>query len=205
MNRFRVYLVYAPGVDFSSHVRGYDSLRDRINECGSPEYQKEYRSFWAMNVARLPKEFYDGYSKLLSQGVRTGVTPGNIAMELLSHPGSAHEQPRLQYSFASKLLHMLDPSQPIYDSKVAAFYFYIPPNVKSPDQKAINLDEFHSFLTLEYQRILRDGLLHDAIKLFRQVYEPVWFTDEKIIDSLIWAFVDTLNKWPSIERGIMYE
>ena len=53
---------------------------------------------------------------------------------------------------------------------------------------------FPNFLSAEYARILAGGLLASSILACRSQVKPQHFTDVKIIDLLIWAYVDLLNK-----------
>jgi hypothetical protein len=100
---------------------------------------------------------------------------------------------------------MTNPRLPIYDSMVADFYFYDSPANKQPlAQRIKHLVSFHDFLTSEYARILRLGLLSPAIQMFRQQFNPLHFTDEKIIDSLIWAFVSQLKNGGLPHGRIIY-
>jgi hypothetical protein len=63
---------------------------------------------------------------------------------------------------------------------------------------------FHGFLTQEYARVLNGGLLASAIQEFRLRLNPQHFTDEKIVDSLIWAFVALLRKGALPKGQIVY-
>ena len=63
---------------------------------------------------------------------------------------------------------------------------------------------FHSFLAEEYARVLKGGLLNVAIQEFRLRLKPQHFTDEKIVDSLIWAFVALLRKGALPKGKIAY-
>ena len=89
---------------------------------------------------------------------------------------------------------------PIYDSQVAAFYFFQEPDIKDAKdpgdlKRRIGVfTSFHDFLRQEYARVLQNNLLASAIKEFRVRLSPQHFTDEKIVDSLIWAFVGLLWK-----------
>jgi hypothetical protein len=83
---------------------------------------------------------------------------------------------------------------PIYSSEVAAFYFFVEPEINPKDpndlQRRISVFvTFHDFLKQEYARVLQNNLLTTAIQEFRLRLNPQLFTDEKIVDSLIWAFV----------------
>lgn len=72
-------------------------------------------------------------------------------------------------------------------------------------QQRINgLVDFHGFLAQEYARVLKGWLLVSAIQEFRLRLKPQRFTDEKIPDSLIWAFVALLRKRALPKRQIVY-
>src|SRR5690348_4672905 len=85
----------------------------------SPDFQRAYRKYWRMNAARLPQSFYDRYFTLLSEFRERGTTDLAGAVRIISDPdGDNHG---LQFSFATKLVHMVDPRIPVFDSFVAAF------------------------------------------------------------------------------------
>jgi len=52
--------------------------------------------------------------------------------------------------------------------------------------------------------VLNGGLLATAIQEFRLKLNPQHFTDEKIVDSLIWAFVGLLRKGALPKGQIVY-
>jgi hypothetical protein len=63
---------------------------------------------------------------------------------------------------------------------------------------------FYDFLKREYARVLDEKLLATAIRTFRSRFTSSHFTDEKVIDSLIWGFVDLSNKDALINNQIAY-
>jgi hypothetical protein len=86
---------------------------------------------------------------------------------------------------------MLNRELPIYDSRIRLFYNFIEPLRALPIIERINgYVQFHQFLINEYNRVLNEGLLMPSIQAFRQHFNPQHFTDKKIIDSLIWAFIN---------------
>ncbi len=113
----------------------------------------------------------------------------------------------LQFSFASKLVHMLRPHSPVYDSMVAAFFIF----PKGPTNELIGaklqrLLGAYNFLTNEYQRVLNQGLLDGAIIEFQNHFDPNHIlTQEKIVDTLIWRFVTLLRSQPIEERQVIYQ
>jgi hypothetical protein len=168
-------------------------------------FQRLCRDYWRMNVARLSPAFFDRYFHLLAQSVKTGRVDLRSATLHLStndddSPGS------LQFSFATKLAHMVDGRLPVYDSFIAAFYFYDPPpSGKSMTVRLNGLMEFHQFLRDEYRRVLDSGLLAPAIAAFREsLRSPVQITDERAIDWLIWAWVAVMRGGAQVRGDIRY-
>jgi hypothetical protein len=84
-------------------------------------------------------------------------TLSSVAQTLHAASARQNGQKSLQFSFATKLLHMTNQHSPIYDSQVAAFYFFLEPERKPKDpndlQRRISeLVTFHDFLKQEYAR-----------------------------------------------------
>jgi len=173
----------------SGHVNSYDWLLTNINNIGDSDYRRKYKVFWRLNTARLSDSFCERYFELLEETMSSNLNIQEVSERLYlkqTHNGRRS----LQFSFASKLLHMTDPKLPIYDSMISAFYFYNEPKrTKDAKERISGLAGFHDFLTNEYCRIISDGLLSPAIKQFRRKLQPKTFTDQKVVDSLLWAFV----------------
>ena len=166
----------------------------------SQEYEGKYRQFWAMGGAHLNLRFYPVYFTLLNE-IRNAEPSADIAGQLTEvtrklYDASEDSRGRksIQFSFATKLMHTVHPHLPIYDSMVAEFFFFPGPTKENVEERIGEYIAFHKFLIGEYDRILRQGLLTKAVELFRnKCTDPCW-TDEKIIDSLIWAFVALLRR-----------
>lgn len=186
------------------HVTEYDWLIQNLNQCATQLYQDKYKDFWRLNVARLSENYRNVYFKAL-QGAR-GNPPdvGNLAQQLYGTPTRKNEQQSLQFSFATKLVHMVAPTTPIYDSFVAAFYFFKEPASSSLEQRVAALAAFHTFLSQEYNRILANNLLAESIQAFRQQFNPQQFTNEKVIDSLLWAYVKLMRNGGATNGTIIY-
>jgi hypothetical protein len=191
------------------HVTDYEWLLQNVGKASTPDYQKGYRRFWAMNAAQLSPAFYAAYFGTLAAAVSQPPTLSSVAQTLHAASARQNGQKSLQFSFATKLLHMTNPRLPIYDSQVAAFYFFAEPdrNPKDLNDLQRRLSEFvtfHDFLKQEYARVLKNNLLAPAIQDFRVRLSPQHFTDEKIVDSLIWAFVGLLWKGAVQKGQIVY-
>jgi len=182
-------------------VNEYDWLISHLQDCDQPAYQRRFKVFWRLNAARLCEPFCEAYFQELQSARENIPDLSHLAMALHATPTHQNGRRSLQFSFASKLLHMVSPSMPIYDSLVAAFYFYEEPSRKLPMNRRVDsLVGFHSFLCTEYQRILKNNLLAPSIAAFRKKFHPQNFSDEKIIDSLIWGYV-SLSKDGAVAGG----
>jgi hypothetical protein len=105
------------------HVTDYDWLVTNVGRPADADFQARYRRFWMLNAARLGQTYCDEYfQQLASTTTDTRLEP--LVRSLYEVPVNSSGRKALQFSFASKLLHMRNRHLPIYDSQVAAFYFY---------------------------------------------------------------------------------
>lgn len=183
-------------------VTEYEWLLDNVGQASTSDYQRKYRNYWGMNSAQLGPAFYLAYFDALNGASRVSPTLSDVVRALYDASTRRDGRRTLQFSFATKLLHMTNPQLPIYDSLVAAFYFFQPS--PSLEQRLGSLVAFHNFLIQEYARVLKGGHLKVAIQAFRDQLRPRRFTDERIIDSLIWQFVNLLGKGALLKNDIIY-
>ncbi len=201
INRHAAAIVRAIPLDF---VTEYEWLLMNQSQVNSPDYQRRYRAYWAMNAAQLGADFYIGYFDLLSTIGNPRQSLSDVCCRLYDCSGRRDGRKSLQFSFATKLLHMANPQLPIYDSRVANFYFFERPENGDLPQRISTLLAFHEFLTREYKRVLEQGLLQTAIDEFRDKLKRQRFTDEKVIDSLIWKTEELLSKGALMNGRISY-
>jgi hypothetical protein len=105
---------------------------------------------------------------------------------------------------------MVNPRSPICDANVRAFYFLPDTNGGGAIETRIRgCLEVYDALVKEYDRILENRLLDESIACFREELNPETFTDIKVIDSLIWAFVTwarQARQGPAFVKGeLQYE
>jgi hypothetical protein len=185
------------------HVPKYEWLLQNLGQVSTPNYQERYRTYWAMRVARLRTPFYSTYFSALESARREKPTLNKVVHILSDASVSDRGARSLQFSFATKLLHMTNPRLPLYSSEVSSFFFFASPT-GGFEQRLTTLMAFHDFLIREYARVLKNGLLTKAICEFRLRGKPKQFTDEKVVDSLIWAFVALLKKRALLNDQIVY-
>ena len=195
-------------LDAIGDIREYIELRRQLtSDPGAalrPDFQRAYRKYWRMNAARLNDDFYRLYFGLLAETQRVGTADVAAISDVLSRHTA---RDGLQFSFATKLAHMVEPRIPVYDSFVAAFYFYTPPPATKPTSERLSeLVQFHRFLTSEYRRVLTEGLLAAAITHMRQSRSlEADIPDERVIDWLIWSWVSLLRARSQSEMTALFD
>lgn len=174
-----------------SHVAQYDWLIQNIHQVAEHGYQRRYKTFWRLNGAGLSQNYCHAYFQYLQAGLDNNALHLHIlAHELYQIPINTDRQ-ALQFSFCTKLCNMLNREIPIYDSRIRIFYNFVEPTRNLPViQRIDGYIRFHQFLINEYNRVLNEGLLAPSIQAFRQDLVPQHFTDIKVIDSLLWAFIN---------------
>ena len=197
-------------IDPATHIEPYIWLVqnfDDINVATHEEFQKKYRAYWQLNAARLSDSFCNYYFELLQHSkANRDIKVQFIARQLLEVPSHNNGHRALQFSFASKLAHMIDHNLPIYDSMVEGFYFLPAKRAnESTDNNLARLVESYEFLIAEYARVLRNGLLSTSIDRFRHKFSlGSVYTDIKIIDTLIWRFVSFMKDGATRTGKVIY-
>jgi hypothetical protein len=183
----------------SGDLEDYNWLVSVLHESdvsASWDYQSRFRRFWVMRCGDQYGSAF--FSRLEHCKGGSGVDPVAVARELYDYPTRAGRK-TVEFSFATKLAHMVDPHLPIYDTMVGKFYFL--PAASSSDsleKRLVQCGQWFDFLKREYARILAAGFLDPAIRAFRHALPLASaHTDEKVIDWLIWKFVDLsrLKEW----------
>lgn len=152
-------------------VTEYDWLLQNVGQANTAGYQKRYKDFWGMNRAQLSSGFYATYFEHL----KAPTTPvlENLCQALYDSSERRNGTRTLPFSFATKLLHTLNPELPIYDSRVARFFLFNAPSSERPVPERISkLTAFHRFLGTDYARVIDSGQLGTAIDAFRQRFKP---------------------------------
>lgn len=185
-----------------AHVAQYDWLIQNIHQITELEYQRRYKGFWRLSGAGLSQTYCHAYFQHLQARLENNATHLCIlAHELYQIPINRNRQ-ALQFSFCTKLCHMVNHQIPIYDSNIRRFYRFNEPSRDLPIIERIReYARSHQFLIDEYNRILNEGLLAPSIQAFRQHFNPQHFTDIKVIDSLIWAFINYQRRFGMNRRA----
>lgn len=160
-------------------------------------------------MGRVSTAYYTPYFQALRAATTRTPDLGQLCATLCSFSTrkkikSEETTQTLQFSYPTKLCHMVDPTLPIYDSRVALFYLFQEPSTDWPRTMRITAYiAFHEFLKCEYARVLSVNLLKPAIDGFKQKFNPKQHTDEKIIDWLIWAFMKCVKSKALLNNEIV--
>jgi len=169
------------------HFKDYYYLLDtlqKVNVAENMEYQRKYTGFWVMG--RLSKKYYKKYFELLETNKKNkNISLDCVVKELNTIDG------KIQFSFSSKLIHMINNDKPIYDSKISTFYKLPQWTTGDYDVRVNKINKIYDFLLKEDKRIKDNMLLDLSIDKVRKHYDlGEVFTDEKVIDSIIWMFIN---------------
>jgi hypothetical protein len=150
-------------------------------------FQFVYRSFYGLDNAGLTEEFKKKYFELM-EAARGKVVDIRCLSEVLFDIPNKKGQNSLQFSFATKLTHTVDPEKPLYDGKIAKYFRFQPSNGfrKGFANRVQPFLPFYDDLTRCYQRILADGTLTNVMQSFRSTY-PTPIPDIKILDFIFWS------------------
>lgn len=144
-------------------------------------FQKTYENFYTLS--RYPKEFRQDYFAYMERCKEAELSFEEALSYFLKYG-------TLEVSFSSKLVHTLDPEQPIWDKNVTDRHFgYKIPACGTKDREK----KIHD----RYKRYKRDFLNYVAsddgkavIRAFDETFPETGFTDLKKVDFVLWQDVE---------------
>lgn len=192
-----------------SDVPRYLEMRRKMREVNVATdvgFQQLYRDYWRMSLSRLGTPFYSRYFAHMEALKTSERGPDEAAIRDIAMLSDTPERSSLQFSFATKLLNTLDSREPVYDTHVTSFYFFVPPASDRPFEARLNaLLEFYAFLRGEYARVIEEDLLGPAIRRFReQPSVDDALRDERIVDLLIWGFASLMRRNVQQRGEVLY-
>lgn len=181
------------------HVSDYDWLKSNLYLCDVSKnlnYQKKYRNYWVMRFTSPDSKFNKSYFECLEKYKNnTDIKFLDICRDLSQLTiDEKHTKYSFQFSFITKLVHMIDNKFPIYDSMVGKFYNLPKLTSKDVSAKIFNANKIVNTLKKEQETILLEGSLDNSIEKFLDEYPSSLFSKEKILDTLIWAYISKTNK-----------
>lgn len=175
-------LRHASLLGLEESIRVYEWLEAHKEAPENPVFQFVFRSYYRIDNAGLTSGWKVRYFEFLSQKERF-LKP---ILEGLYHIPTTRNANSLQFSFATKLLHTLDPSQPIYDSKVADLLGL---SFKKKKDFAANIATciaVYEELRKSHQELLTDDGVKSRVAALKACYKTK-ISEEKALDFLLWS------------------
>ncbi len=162
-------------------IEKYQRLRKQLFEkdvSTDLDFQKAFNGFFRMG--RRTAAYYADYYKYLQDHKTTGI----IFAEALTYLYERHG--RLEMSFVSKMVALVDPKYPIWDSVVTKGHFGIMApyaNVKNRLQKGI---EKYEQYCQRYDTYMQTAEAKTKIAEFEKLFPGTEITDVKKLDFMLW-------------------
>lgn len=196
-------------IDRRKDIDPYLNMAEIFNKGSISEndnYKAIYRKYWQLNAARLSDEYCGHYFKVMEDYRHIDRIDIEDVVRALYEVPSNSKGKTIQFSFATKLIHTIDNTRPVYDSLVCDFYFL--PQIKSSwkyNKKLTVYTQAYNFLICEHKRVLNNNILSGSIGAFRECFGvPITYTDEKIIDTLLWKFASFARSGAILLGDIVY-
>ena len=194
--------------DYNTDIEPYLKLK-KLYENGNidTEFANEYNRYYRLHAARLSEPFCKKYFELLySCYANKRISIFEIMEKLAEIECNENGDKKLHFSFASKLVHTVDNSKPIYDSMIAQFYFF--PEIKYnwiAEKKIEEYKKAYNFLIYEYERVQNEKLIDKTVHKLMVKYPNINHVNPvKIIDWIIWKYISLLKSGKIRDKIIVY-
>lgn len=156
--------------------------------------QNEYKYFYGMNRAFLGEKFFKKYFGLLEE---RKVDLKEILNETYKCK-NLNGQNKLQFAFATKLLHTINNDKPIYDKHIGEIFgnFGIQLNGfgLKLSERIKNRSNYYQKLENEFEKLLDNETVKELIKDCRKEFKCEKYdwsdksiSDLKVLDFMLWA------------------
>ena len=166
----------------------YSEIMTRFKDCDvskDADFQRAFVSFFKLrHTRRWNAGFFAALQRLRRKGDRLGIRD---CLEALNAVGGGNS---LDLSFASKMLSVVNPSRPIYDSRIAQWLALPrPPSARhAADERIRGACAVYAELEEKMPALLKDAAVRREIALFDEVLPAFkWVAPMKKLDFLLWA------------------
>jgi len=148
------------------------------------EFRRKFKLFYRLSPAHLGIQFEDKYFELLESGEED---LGRILRELYEKE-TLRKAKTVQFSFATKLIHTLNPNRPIFDSKVKE-RLNIEVRGNNKEEKITSSIKAYQDLQEKITSLLEKSEIKKIISEFRNKFKTKGLTsDVKILDFILWSW-----------------
>ena len=164
-----------------SGIAKYQYLRQQLfvtDVSTNLDFQRTFNGFFRMG--RRTQAYYNDYYSYLQQHKKVGISFADALTYLYQKHG------RLEMSFVSKMVALVDPTFPIWDSVVTKGHFRIvapSANAKNRLQKGIEKYEQYRYC---YNTYMQSDEARNKIAEFNALFPNTDITDIKKVDFMLW-------------------
>jgi len=153
-------------------------------------FQFVFRRFYGLDNAGLSDEMKTHFFELFAEK-QTNI--GIILSDLYEIP-RIDKKKSMQFSFATKLLHTIDNSKPIYDTEIGSLT-YSKPKPSDKNTQIQNYIELYNNLERLDAELLKDEKIQRVISEFRLIFhvDREKISDVKALDFIMWS-LGKINK-----------
>lgn len=163
-------------------VQKYIYLRQRLYETNVSldlEFQKTFNGFFRMR--QRSSVFYSDFYNWLELHKNTGVS----FSDTLTYFFDKHN--RLEISFCSKLVALIDPNKPIWDSVVTTGHFGLKaPYTYCKNRLQVAVSKYNTYCNL-YDAYMKTPPAQSMICEFDKMYPHNTISDVKKLDFMLWG------------------
>lgn len=164
-----------------SGIEKYLVLRKMLfetNVANDRAFQKAYNGFFRMG--RRTEEYYQDYYSYLEQHKTSGVNFAEALKFLYEKHG------RLEMSFVSKMLAMVEPEYPIWDSVVTKGHFkIIAPYANAKNRLQQGIERYDQYCR-NYSSYMQTEEGKKKIEEFDRLFPQTGISDVKKLDFILW-------------------
>ena len=164
-----------------SGIEKYQFLRKRLFETDvavDRDFQRAFNGFFRMG--RRTETYYNDYYCYLQQHKMSGINFAEALTFLYERHG------RLEMSFVSKMVAMVDPIFPIWDSVVTKGHFgIVAPYVNLKNRLLKGIEKYEQYCR-NYNTYMQTTEAKTKIKEFEDMFPNAEITDVKKLDFMLW-------------------
>ena len=176
-------------LDYES-ISVYKFLKDEFKKSNVTKnlvFQFVFRSFYRIDMAGLTKEFKTEYFTIMETSKTKGYEISNILKKLYKFK-NIKGQKNIQFSFTTKMINMLNDSEPIYDNLVAKkFNIHRPNHYLTYDKKVKKYLTDYEMIKQSYNKIKKENLLKKVVNEFDKKFKNNQLSYTKKLDFIFWT------------------
>ncbi|TXD78875.1 hypothetical protein [Algoriphagus ratkowskyi] len=152
-------------------------------------FQFVFRSFYRLDNAGLSAEFKVKYFELMQQNRSLESIDPVPILEALNEILTLKKKNSFQFSFTTKMINLIDPSYPIYDSKVSkAIIGSATSAIGDFDDKLKDYSTRHEVISKTYAYVIERDFFASIFAEFDKSFPGNRLTEFKKLDFIFWSY-----------------